>query len=217
MDTNTAITYIKKITRRVESGEFDRYNVSTTLSSIRHMLNSLGLCNEASAVQEVCYELTGSKYSIKSINSRLSHIMTTLHKINGKTAAKECGRPISRNKGYDKGGKHKDFVPVKRLSLYDVVLAPVHGGYHYSIVAGIQHNDIVVCYPMISGDCQDFETLGCKAVQLTGSCNGRFKYAFITSSYTTIPYQAALNCYVGKFDNVSDVRNAIKTFKENAI
>ena len=217
MDTNTAINNIKKITRRVESGEFDRYYVSTSLSNIRHMLYSLGLCNEASSVQEVCYELAGSKYSVKSINSRLSHIMAILRKIKGKTVAKESGRATSRKKGYDKGSKHKDYVPAKRLSLYDVVLAPIHGGYHYSIVARIQHNDSVVCYPMISGNCQDLETLGCKAVQLTGSCNGRFKDAFITSSCTTIPYQAALNCYVGKFDNVSDVRNAINSFKKNVI
>ena len=102
MDTNTAINNIKKITRRVESGEFDRYYVSTSLSNIRHMLYSLGLCNEASSVQEVCYELAGSKYSVKSINSRLSHIMAILRKIKGKTVAKECGRETFRKKAMTK-------------------------------------------------------------------------------------------------------------------
>ena len=67
--------------------------------------------------------------------------MAILRKIKGKTVAKECGRATYRKKGYDKGSKHKDYVPAKRLSLYDVVLAPIHGGYHYSIVARIQHND----------------------------------------------------------------------------
>lgn len=216
MDTNTAINNIKKIARRVESGEFNRNQVCITLQEIRRMLNSLELTDEASSMKEICHALAGSKYSVRSVNSRLSHIMASLKKIKGK-GLMGYNEDKSRKSIFGRPGKHKDVVPVKRLSLYDVVLVQNKGEYQYGIVAGIQHNENVVCYPLKSGTHKNLGTVGCNAVQLSGSFNGRFKDAFITSSYTTIPYQAALNCYVGKFDNVSDVRNAIKTFKENVI
>lgn len=215
MDTNTAIYNLKKISKRVETGTFDKNRTSETLLDIRRMLNSLGLTDEACVIREVSHELASARYGVRSIVSKIDHLIATLKKVKEKKLVMECREAAARRSFFGKMGKHKSIIPVKSLSLYDVILVPTQGGYHYSIVAGIQHNDSVLCYPMTTGALKDLETVGCKAIQLCGAGNGRYKDSFITSSCTTIPYYAALNCYVGKFDNVSDVRSAIETFQQN--
>ena len=84
MDTNTAIYNLKKISKRVETGNFDKTKTSGTLLDIRRMLNSLGLVEEGCVIRCVSHELACTKYCVKSIVSKINHLISTLKKIKEK-------------------------------------------------------------------------------------------------------------------------------------
>lgn len=214
MDTNTAIYNLKKISKRVETGNFDKTKTSETLLDIRRMLNSLGLVEEGCVIRCVSHELACAKYCVKSIVSKINHLISTLKKIKEKKLVMECREASARRDFFSKGNKMRNTYQVKSLSLYDVILVPTQGGYHYSVVGKILQNDSVLCYPMTTGSLEDLERIGCQAIQLQSPSNGRFKDSYITSACASIPYYAALNCFVGKFDNTTDVKNAITNFQQ---
>ncbi len=214
MDTNKAIFNLKKISRRVETGTFDKNRTTDILLDIRRMLNSLGLTEEASVIRKISKELACKKYAVKSIISKIDHLISSLKKIKEKKLVMDNREASARRYFFCKGKKMKNTIQVKALSLYDVILVPTQGGYHYSVVAKIQQNDSVLCYPMTTGSLEDLEKIGCQAIQLQSSFNGRYKDSYITSACASIPYYAALNCYVGKFENTADVRNAIMNFQQ---
>lgn len=216
MNTNTAIFNLKKISRRVETGSFDKDHTSKSLMDIEAMLKSLGLAEETSIINEVCRKLASSRFSVKSIVSKIDHLIYTLKKIKEKKLVMDCREATTRRRFKTKGKKTRNTNQVTSLSLYDIILVPAQGGYHYSVVGKIKQNDSVLCYPMTTGSSQDLEKLDCQAVLLQSPSNGRYKDSYITSAGSSIPYDAALSCYVGKFENTTEVKNAIMKFQRNA-
>lgn len=211
MDTNTAIYNLKKLVRKVESQSFNKNNTSEMLLEIRRMLNSLDLREEANLARTISRELAGGIYSEKAVIQRIEHLISSFKKIKEKKLVMERREASARRSFFDKK-KRKSVSPVNKLSLYDVILVPTQGGYHHCVISKIYQNERVVCYPMTTATAEDLDLIGCQSVKLEGSAYGRYQDTYITSSSTSIPYFAALNCYVGKLENIADVKDAIASF-----
>lgn len=214
MDINNAMYCLKKTIKRIESGNYDVYQISQTLLDLSKFLFGLKMENEGYELRGISKEIASGHFNTRSIVSKLEHILTAVRKIKEKTSVmrqRECHAVLKFSKN-NKTASSK----VSEISKYDVILAPTQGGFHYCVVTEVIPNHSVKCYPMTTADTSDLDKLGCKYYPLSG-LEGQHKQTVLTTAYTTVPYHSALNCFVERFQYSEELNRAVEFVQNNSV
>ena len=213
MEINNAMYSLKKCIKRIENNDINLPQITAALLDIRKLLYGLKLDDQGYELREISKVLASGQFNSRSIISKMEHILNDMKKVKEKASImrqRECRATINFNDEKRRSKKNNyGCSRVSNISKYDVILAPTQGGFHYCVVTEVIPNKQVTCYPMTTAQTKDLDMLGCKYYPLSG-VDGSHQNTVLTSACTTIPYRAALNCFVEKMNFSEELGRAIE-------
>lgn len=210
MDANSALYQLKKIERVLSSGETCGVKSKQMLVDVCRYLRSMKLKGASDRLYEVILAIRSNRYFNKSLANKINGVMLELKKIKEKQLTMRCREAAARNHFFSKKST-KQKMNNNVVSKYDLIFAPTQGGYHYCVVAEIDAQNYVKCYPITTASEETLRKVNAGYVKI--GCEGD-RNLYLTSSCSILPYYTAVNCFVEKPMNKKMYKEAINSLKE---